>query len=109
MIYKELFLLTTGLAFSYNTRMEKQATLLLYMPNGGESGALQVWDQGDRRWVEFRGRPYSQWGSGDTDPFQQAHDALEGWHATVLHTDEILALLPKHPDYSAIRKMVDQS
>ena len=79
----------------------KQKMLLMYMPNGGQDGQMNVWYQGDRSHVEFRGRPYTEWDSEFTDDwFQRSHDVLEGWHSCVLHTDQTLAILPTHPDYA---------
>ena len=84
-------------------------TLLLYMPDGGQQGVLRAWFSREQSWVEFRGRPHTEWDSEAQDPFQAAHDALEGWHSTVLHQDEVLALFPKHPDYHRIAEMMEQA
>ena len=74
---------------------------------GGTAGdfdvALDVWFQGDKSHLEFRGRPYTEWeGDAADDWFQRAHDCLEGMHSSVLHTDSVLAILPRHPDYDRI-------
>ncbi len=87
--------------------------LLLYMPHGGEHGVIQVWHDGrveGRKWVEFRGPPYSQWHKHPgVSPMQRVHDALEGWHSTVLHQDSVLMIGSHHPDYHAVKKMVDEA
>lgn len=75
---------------------------------------FRVWKGSDPRWVEFHGDAYWQWGAvperanGTGFCWAQAlHDALEGWHATVLHQDEVLSVLPFHPDYEAIENLWD--
>lgn len=78
----------------------------LYMPDGGEAGKIQAWFAGQASWVEFRGPAYSQWGDDDGGDFQSVHDALEGWHTTVLHQDQILTLLDRHSDYDAICRLL---
>jgi hypothetical protein len=82
------------------------APIHLYMPDGGEAGIIQAWFAGSRKWVEFRGAPYSRWDGENGGAFQAVHDALEGWHATVLHTDQRLDLLDTHPDYLRVRAMM---
>jgi hypothetical protein len=79
--------------------------LFLYMPNGGADGVIRVWYPGDRRWIEFRGPPYSQWEPDGASPMQRIHDALEGRHATVLHQDEILLLHDGHPDFERVLQL----
>lgn len=79
------------------------------MPNGGQDGVLQAWFARERTWVEFRGRPHTEWDGEAADPFQALHDALEGWHSTVLHQDEVLALMPQHPDYEAAVRMMEEA
>jgi hypothetical protein len=82
--------------------------LCIYMPSCGEAGVIQVWQPGNRRWVEFRGPPYSQWGDTPND-MQQVHDALEGWHATVLHQGEVLLIHDKHPDFMRILALFERN
>jgi hypothetical protein len=84
----------------------RRREILLYMPHGGEDGVIQVWYPGDPKWIEFRGPPYSQWDPDEASPMQQIHDALEGWHATVLHQDEILLLHDGHPDFERVLRLV---
>ncbi len=83
-------------------------TYRLYMPNGGEDGVLVGWraDWPQSHYVEFRGPPYSQW-KGEGSDFELVHDALEGRHSTVLHTDSILDVLPTHPRYDLIKNAID--
>jgi hypothetical protein len=83
-------------------------TYSLYMPNGGEDGVLIGWraDWPEGKWVEFRGPPYSQW-KGEGSDFELVHDALEGRHATVLHTNDVLDVLPTHPRYDLIKHAID--
>jgi hypothetical protein len=82
--------------------------IMLYMPHGGESGVIQAWYQGDHSWVEFRGPPYSQWLYKEPkSPFQMLHDSLLGMHCTVLHQDQILALIrDRHSDFNAIEQLM---
>lgn len=68
----------------------------------------------DERLVVFRGDSYWQWlGScmrnrGKNACWTQAlHDSLVGWHSCVLHTGDTLSILPHHPDYEAVRQLVD--
>ncbi len=68
----------------------------------------------DPRLVLFRGDAYHQWqGScsrnrGKNVCWTQAlHDSLVGWHSCVLHTGDTLVVLPHHPDYDAVRQLVD--
>lgn len=80
------------------------------MPDGGQSGRLDVWFQGDKSHLEFRGRPYTEWEDEATDDwFQRAHDCLEGMHSSVLHTDSVLAILPRHPDYERIVALMTEA
>lgn len=92
------------------TTTTKQKMVLMHMPNGGQDGIMNVWFQGDRSHVEFRGRPYTEWDSAVSDDwFQRSHDILEGWHACVLHTDQTLAILPTHPDYAALVALIEEA
>jgi hypothetical protein len=81
----------------------------LYMPNGGEDGVLVGWraDWPESHYTEFRGPAYSQWTGGQGSDFQRVHDALEGRHATVLHTNDVLEVLPSHPRYDSIKNAVE--
>ncbi len=83
----------------------------LYMPDGGERGVILAWfaGHGEHEWVEFRGRPYSAWAPGEGTPMSRLHDAMEGWHATVLHQDAVLTLLERHPDYGRVRGMMEDT
>ena len=86
----------------------RSQTYSLYMPNGGEDGVLIGWraDWPENKWIEFRGPPYSQW-EGTGSSFELVHDALEGRHATVLHTNDILDVLPTHPRYDLIKNAIE--
>jgi len=86
----------------------KEGMIVLYMPDGGERGLIQLWWQGVRSWVEVRGRPYSQWEAGEDTPFSRLHDTMEGWHTTVLHQDSTLVILPTHPDYDRVRVFMNE-
>lgn len=81
---------------SARRRAVKQRPVVLRMPDCGEQGVITAQFAGDRAWCEFRGRPYSQWMPGEATPMALLHDALEGWHTSVLHTDEPLTLMPSH-------------
>lgn len=83
-------------------------SILLYMPNGGESGVILAWYLGDDTWIEFRGPKYSTWHLGSHSRMQDIHDALEGWHATILHQDGVLMLHPKHPDYIRVHRLMNK-
>lgn len=82
-------------------------TILLHMPNGGVDGVINAWFSGDRSHVEFRGQPYHLWASNEVTPMARVHDVMVGGHSTVLHTDDVLALLPRHSDYEAVREMME--
>lgn len=87
--------------------MERQRNILLYMPDGGEAGMIQVWFEKERSWVEARGRPYSVWEEGEDTPFSRLHDGMPGWHTCVLHTNCVLAILPRHEDYEFVRSFAE--
>ena len=75
---------------------------------------LEVQVDRDERRVVFEGDAFWQWVA---TPFrnhdqncswaQALHDALEGWHSTVLHEDETLTVLPHHPDWERVRALVE--
>ena len=57
--------------------------------------------------IEFRGDAYWQWLATPERVAgycwsQALHDALEGWHATIIHTGDEFVVLRKHPDYAAV-------
>jgi len=85
--------------------------LLLMMPNGGEDGVILLWYATKNRpkWVECRGAPYSQWALREDTPMYHLHSALEGWHATVLHQEEVLMLHDRHPEYTAIARFMEET
>ena len=58
--------------------------------------------------MEFRGQPYSKWEIGHESNFQRLHDALKGWHASILHSGQVLTLLPQHAEYDLIMKVLDE-
>jgi len=64
---------------------------------------------GEKAWVEFRGPPYSKWEIDGKSSFQRLHDALNGWQASVLHSGEVLALLPEHPEYEFVKNLLDEA
>ena len=64
---------------------------------------LTVHCGGDR--IEFRGDPYHLWDHRDPTDVQRLHDALEGWHACVLHAGDAVAILPRHPDYAVVDEL----
>lgn len=85
------------------------------MPRGGEEGLIQVWPdtKGVFWWAEFRGPPYSQWQYQSDEeygryPMQWVHDAMEGWHTTVLHQGSKLLLTPKHPDFQRVLDLLKE-
>lgn len=68
----------------------------------------------DPRLVIFLGDAYWQWSAtalrnrdAGCSWAQALHDALEGWHSTVLHQGETVAILPRHPDYERVRSLVE--
>lgn len=80
----------------------------MHMPDSGEQGMIKLWWQGKRSWVEARGRPYSEWDENEDSPFSRLHDAMEGWHTTVLHQDSTLVIMPMHPDYESVRQFMQE-
>lgn len=68
---------------------------------------LRVWRLRESSWVEFRGPAYCVWDYENPSPAQKVHDALEGWHACVLHAGDVLTLLPEHPDYSRVLDLLN--
>jgi hypothetical protein len=89
--------------------MENQRNIHLSMPNGGQDGVIFARFSGESSRVEFRGLPYTEWSEEEPEPnnwFRRIHDALEGWHSTVLHQDEELTVLPWHPDYEAVFQLM---
>ena len=68
----------------------------------------------DLRLVHFRGDAYWQWAGScmrnrDKNACwtQALHDSLVGFHSCVLHTGDTLVVLPHHPDYDAVRQLVE--
>lgn len=90
-------------------RTSDNSKIIVWMPDLGEAGCVCARYSGERSWVEFRGPPYSRWELGGTSHFQQLHNALDGWQASVLHSGEILALLPEHREYAFVRRMLDEA
>lgn len=86
--------------------------LHLFMPEQGEQGVIQLWlatRKGQRvKWVEARGRPYSQWDVNEDTPMSRLHGCMEGWHTTVCHQDAILDLHDRHPDYNAVAEFMEE-
>ena len=79
------------------------------MPDGGEAGVIQIWRQGEHHWVEARGRPFSQWEEGEDTAFSRLHDNILGAHTSGLHTDEVVVILPDHPDWEAVMKFIEEN
>ena len=91
-------------------------TYRIQVVSWGNSGdclsELRLFRGKDQRYVSFRGDAYWQW--GDT-PLrnngsglcwsQWLHDSLMGMHSTVLHQDQVLAVLPFHADYAAVENL----
>ena len=69
------------------------------------STVFRVWVNKDRRCVEFRGPNYQSWTGDHSNWAERLHNSLEGWHSCVLHTDDVLTVLPTHPDHEAISEL----
>jgi hypothetical protein len=88
---------------------------------------ITIHEQGIPALIQFRGDGIWQWGLGVPDmPTEEyrarrtwlrahgqricwaewLHDGLEGWHTCVLYTGDTLAILPHHPDYGHVAKLV---
>jgi hypothetical protein len=83
----------------------KRKAVHVFMPNGGEDGVILVWrgkPDTMERWVECRGKPFSQWGVNEDTAMSRVHDVMEGWHTTVLHQDQVLTLHEQHPDFEFV-------
>jgi hypothetical protein len=83
--------------------------IIIWMPDLGEAGCICARFDGEKSWIEFRGPPYSKWEIGHESSFQRVHDALAGWQASVLHSGQVLALLPDYPEYALVRKLLDNA
>jgi hypothetical protein len=70
-------------------------TYFVFMP---ATGILQIWRKGDRSWVEIRG----DYDVEDASEFQRVIDAMPGWHVSVLFAQDVLQVLPSHPDWQLI-------
>jgi hypothetical protein len=91
---------------------------------------ITVREEGVYAPIHFRGDGIWQWGLGVPDMpeaeyrarrtwirahgqrvcwAEWLHDGLEGWHTCVLYTGDTLAILPKHPDYGHVAKLVKLS
>jgi hypothetical protein len=90
---------------------------------------IRVWEQGISAPVVFSGDGYWQWGLGISarnnaeyrakKPWIRAHGTcicwaewlhdggLEGWHTCVLHAGGTLAILPHHPDYEHVHRLME--
>ena len=75
-------------------------TIHVQMP---EEGVLRIWWGGEQSWVEIRGT----YDKDPDDPFQRVIDAMPGWHSSVLWTGDVLAVLPKHPDYEMFARLLE--
>jgi hypothetical protein len=91
--------------------MMSPAPILLRMPACGEEGLIVAWKADEPGWVEFRGPPYSTWDADIrtiSSPFYRMHATLEGWHASPLHMDDVVTILPgRHPDYDLVSELYD--
>ena len=85
----------------------KQKMICVFMPDGGERGLIQLWWQGRHNWVEARGRPFSQWDESEDTAFSRLHDGMLGAHTSVLHTGDVLVVLPKHPDWEFVAQFLE--
>lgn len=58
--------------------------------------------------VEFRGPPYEHqawWGS----EAGKLHESLTGPHASMLHAGDAAIIAPKHDDYDAVLKLMEDA
>lgn len=78
------------------------------MPEQGEAGCVCLRYEGENSWVELRGPPYSKWGLSGSSGFELLHGKLSGWQASVLHAGDVLAILPKYPEYTVIKQILDR-
>jgi hypothetical protein len=83
--------------------------IIMWMPDLGEAGCMCVRFSGEKSWVEFRGPPYSKWEIDGKSSFQRIHNALDGWQASVLHSGDVLALLPEHSEYGFIKNFLEDA
>ena len=92
---------------------------------------ITVFESGRPGGIEFRGDGIWQWGLGVPEcstedyrarrPWIRSHGTricwaewlhdggLEGWHTCVMHAGDRLAILPHHPDYEFVRRLVAYS
>lgn len=70
----------------------------------------------DPRYIDFGGDAYWQWAETPLRAkgsrlcwSQLLHDSMEGWHASVLHAGAEVSIMPHHPDFSRIDKLVELS
>jgi hypothetical protein len=88
--------------------MPKKRVVCMYMPDGGELGVILLWhprrkdDPKPIKWVECRGRPFSEWDPDENTPMSHLHDCMYGWHTCVLHQDVVLSLYEGQGDYDAV-------
>lgn len=85
----------------------------LHMPDCGEAGVIIAMHGRKRRYrVEFRGPPYSKWGDDlitTASPFYRLHAAIEGWHASPLHTGATVTIHDQHPDFRAVWALLEEA
>lgn len=95
-----------------------------------EFTTITVKVEGSKNLIQFQGDGIWQWGLGVPDMSEEAyqarmpwlrahqtricwaewlHDGLAGMHACVLYTGDTLAVLPSHPDYAHVAKLVELS
>lgn len=73
--------------------------LCLYMIQNSEMTIIQAWIPKDHKWVEFRGTAYTEWRGNNGCDAERLHDLLEGNHASVLHSGDVLLLHEGHSDF----------
>lgn len=83
--------------------------LCVYMIQKPDMCIIQAWIPKDRKWVEFRGWPYVRWAGCNFCMAETFRNALEGWHASVLHTGEILLLHEGHSDFEVAWKLFEEA
>jgi hypothetical protein len=95
--------------------VNKKRLIQMYMPSGGELGVILLWkprkkdDPTPIKWVEARGRPFSQWDIDEDTPMSRLHDQLFGWHTCVFHQDAVLTLHSDHGDFLVAEAFFRQS
>lgn len=88
---------------------EERPIIFIWMPDPAK-GTIYARRQGERSHVEFVGPPYQEWADQETSPWnERIHDAMEGWHSSILHAGDQAVILPSHPDYDNVEKVMQQA